>query len=90
MKDQNFKDFADGLVEKEVEVITFDGTYTGRLLSVGSDSIFVETTIQGRSVQLAIRISFIVALFQLVPSTRRGPFWAPYSEVEEENEGETN
>lgn len=86
MKPNDFMHFANDLVGKEVEVITSEGTYSGTLLSVGSDSIIMETTIRGRSVRLAIRIALIVALFRLVTgSRRRGPFWAQSTEGEEES-----
>ena len=62
------------LISEEVEVITSEGTYTGTLLSVGSDVIILRTRIRGRIVQLLIRIASIVALFRLIVTERRNPF----------------
>ncbi len=76
---QDFKRFAYGLVNQEVEVITSEGTYTGTLLSVGGDSIILRRRIRGRSERLAIRIAQIVALSRFATSPR-GPFWAQSSE----------
>jgi hypothetical protein len=53
------------LVGENVEVITTEGTYRGTLLSVGSDSLVLETRIRGRLVRLLIRLALIVALFRL-------------------------
>jgi hypothetical protein len=61
----NFINGAHKLVGKDVEVITTEGTYRGTLLSVGSDSLVLETRIRGRLVRLIIRLALIVALFRL-------------------------
>ena len=77
---QDFKRFAYGLVNQEVEVITSEGTYTGTLLSVGGDSIILRRRIRGRSERLAIRIAQIVAISRFATTPPRGPFWAQSSE----------
>jgi hypothetical protein len=66
MSDRNFKDNAYRLVGQEVEVITSEGTYQGTLLSVGNDSLVLQTRIRGRLVRLIIRLALIVALFRLI------------------------
>lgn len=83
-KSQNFNTFAQGLLNKEVEVITSEGTYTGTLVYVGADTIILQSRIRGRSVRLAIRIALIVALFRLITG-RRGPFWSDSSEHHDES-----
>ncbi|MCQ6282048.1 hypothetical protein [Bacillus sp. EB600] len=75
---QNFNTFAHGLLNKEVEVITSEGTYTGTLVYVGSDTIILQSRIRGRSVRLAIRIALIVALFRL--TTNQRGLWSGPSE----------
>ncbi|MDP4085781.1 MAG: hypothetical protein Q8934_14340 [Bacillota bacterium] len=62
----NFIDNAYTLVGQEVEVITVEGTYTGTLVSVGGDSLVLETRIRGRLIRLFIRLALIVALFRLI------------------------
>lgn len=66
MDQENFKSKAHQLVGKKVEVITTEGSYTGTLLSVGSDSLVLQTRIRGRLVRLIFRIALIVALFRLI------------------------
>lgn len=70
MSGENFLSNARRLVGQEVEVITTEGTYTGTLLSVGSDTLVMQTRIRGRVVRLIIRLALIVALFRLIG--RRG------------------
>lgn len=66
MNRENFIHKAHRLVGQDVEVITTEGTYRGTLLSVGSDSLVLETRIRGRVVRMIIRIALIVALFRLI------------------------
>jgi small nuclear ribonucleoprotein (snRNP)-like protein len=66
MSSENFIQEAHRLVGKEVEVITTEGTYRGTLLSVGSDSLVLETIISGRRIRMIIRIALIIALFRLI------------------------
>jgi small nuclear ribonucleoprotein (snRNP)-like protein len=61
-------------LNKEVEVVTTEGTYTGTLVHVESDAIILQTMMRGRTVRMAIRIAFIVTIFEVVPEPR-GPFW---------------
>lgn len=65
MSGENFVNQAHRLVGQEVEVITTEGTYRGTLLSVGSDSLVLESLIRGRRVRLILRIALIIALFRL-------------------------
>jgi hypothetical protein len=62
---RDFFDQAQRLVGQDVEVITVHGTFTGTLLSVGSNFITMRTRIRGRLVRLLIRLALIVALFRL-------------------------
>ena len=66
MSSENFIQEAHRLVGKDVEVITTEGTYRGTLLSVGSDSLVLETIISGRRIRMIIRIALIIALFRLI------------------------
>jgi hypothetical protein len=66
MSRENFINQANRLVGQDVEVITTEGTYVGRLLSVGSDSLVLETRIRGQVVRMIIRLALIVALFRLI------------------------
>jgi len=66
MSNQDFKSEAYRLVGQEVEVITTEGRYTGTLMSVGSDSLVLQTRIRGRLVRLIIRLALIVALFRFI------------------------
>jgi hypothetical protein len=63
---KNFIQQAYRLVGQDVEIVTTEGTYTGTLVSVGSDSLVLETRIRGRIVRMIIRLALIVALFRLV------------------------
>lgn len=66
MSRENFIDKAHSLVGQDVEVITTEGTYSGTLLSVGNDSLVLETFVRGRRIRMIIRIALIVALFRLI------------------------
>lgn len=66
MSRENFLSKAHRLVGKNVEIITTEGTYRGTLLSVGSDSLVLETRIRGRIVRMLIRLALIVALFRFI------------------------
>ena len=79
----DFLSNAHKLIGEEVEVITSEGTYTGTLLSVGSDVIILRTRIRGRIVRLLIRLALIVALFRLIVTERRNPFGFRTSHHEE-------
>lgn len=72
----DFESFTHSLLNKEVEVITRDGTYVGTLTEVGSDIIVLRTRVRGQLVRLAIRIALIIAIFR-VRMGPRGPFWGP-------------
>ncbi len=65
MNGENFKKQAYRLVGQEVEVITTEGRYQGTLISVGSDSLVLETRVRGRLVRMIIRLALIVALIRL-------------------------
>lgn len=88
MNKQDFNQLASGVVDKEVEIITTEGTYSGTLLFVGNDTIILKTRIRGRYVRLAIRIAEIVGLLRYKPE-HRGPFWGqPMPQREEEESSE--
>ncbi|MED1470645.1 hypothetical protein [Bacillus salipaludis] len=70
MSSKEFNRFASELVGQEVEVVTNNGTYTGTLEYVGSDSIILNTRVRGRRVRMVIRIALIIALFSLLTRSR--------------------
>ncbi|MFD0824743.1 hypothetical protein ACT8ZR_03650 [Neobacillus sp. M.A.Huq-85] len=70
MSSKEFNRFASELVGQEVEVVTNNGTFTGTLEYVGSDSIILITRVRGRRVRMAIRIALIIALFSLLTGSR--------------------
>ncbi|WP_026575478.1 hypothetical protein [Bacillus sp. UNC438CL73TsuS30] len=70
MSSKEFNRFASQLVGQEVEVVTNNGTYTGTLEYVGSDSIILNTRVRGRRVRMVIRIALIIALFSLLTGIR--------------------
>ena len=85
MSRQDFSSFANSLLNKEVEVITSQGTYSGTLLEVGRDVIILQSRINGMSTHLAIRIELIVAIFRLPTGHQGGPFWGPTPGGEQES-----
>jgi len=70
----NFHQIAHELLKKEVEVITLQGDFVGRLLEVGRDVIVLESRGRVRPRVLAIRIETIVAIFRVENMVPRGPF----------------
>jgi hypothetical protein len=49
-----------------VRMITTNGTFDGRIISVGSDFLRMRVSIDGRFVNMIIRLVEIVALFSLL------------------------
>ncbi|MEH7302988.1 hypothetical protein [Neobacillus drentensis] len=86
MAEINFHQLAHELLKREVEVVTLQGTYTGRLLEVGQDVIVLETRGRMRSTLVAIRIETIVALFRVEHMQRRGPFGFNQEEFEDDRD----
>ncbi|MEH7094359.1 DUF2642 domain-containing protein [Neobacillus vireti] len=86
MTELNFHQIAHELLKKEVEVVTLQGNFTGRLLEVGRDVIVLESRGRGRNRVLAIRIETIVAIFRVETFIPRGPFGFGPGEVEESSE----
>lgn len=86
MAEINFHQLAHELLKREVEVVTLQGTYTGRLLEVGQDVIVLETRGRMRSTLVAIRIETIVALFRVEHMPRRGPFGFNQDEFEDDRD----
>jgi hypothetical protein len=86
MAEINFHQLAQELLKREVEVVTLQGTYTGKLLEVGKDVIVLETRGRMRSTLVAIRIETIVALFRVENIQRRGPFGFNQEAFEDEHE----
>ncbi|MDR4946943.1 hypothetical protein [Neobacillus cucumis] len=74
MTELNFHQVAHELLKKEVEVVTLQGNFIGRLLEVGRDIIVIESRGRVRPRVLAIRIETIVAIFRVENITPRGPF----------------
>jgi hypothetical protein len=87
MNSQSFNQLANGLINKEVEVITTERTFTGTLLHVGGDTIILKTRIRGRLVRIALRIALIVGLFRFKPE-HRGHFWGEPAPHEDEESSE--
>ncbi|MFJ7726636.1 hypothetical protein ACIQXV_10760 [Neobacillus sp. NPDC097160] len=73
MTELNFHQIAHELLKKEVELVTLQGNFTGRLLEVGNDVLVLESRGRIRPRLVAIRIEVIVAIFR-VEQMPRGPF----------------
>jgi hypothetical protein len=83
MSDLNFHQIAHDLVNKEVEVITLNGNFNGRLHETGKDVIILHTRGRAGNLRLVIRIEAIVAIFRVEPAPR-GPFgFMPEGEFEQ-------
>ena len=82
MSEINFHQIAHELLNKEVEVVTTQGSFTGRLLEVGRDVLVLESRGRIRSRVLAVRIELIVAIFR-VEQVQRGPFGFGPGEIED-------
>lgn len=52
-------------LEKEVEVITLQGNYSGRLTHAGKDVIVIHSRGRGFPMNLAIRIDTIVGIYRM-------------------------
>lgn len=72
-------------MNKEVEVVTTQGTYTGTLVHVESDIIILESRIRGRAVRMLIRIAFIVAIIEALHE-QRGSFWFGFPNQNEQQQ----
>ncbi|WP_180960164.1 hypothetical protein [Neobacillus cucumis] len=88
MTELTFHQIAHELLKKEVEVVTLQGNFVGRLLEVGRDVIVLESRGRMRERVLAIRIETIVAIFRVENFAPRGPFGFNPSEVESESHHE--
>lgn len=73
MAERHFHHKAHEHVEKEIEVITLQGNFTGRLIEVQGDILVLETRGRMRPVILFIRIETVVAIYQVEPMPM-GPF----------------
>ncbi|MBB5323319.1 hypothetical protein HNQ34_000396 [Anoxybacillus tepidamans] len=62
----DFMQQARHLVGHNIRVITVHGTFTGTLLSVGSDFLIMRVRIAGRLRRILIRLALIIALFRLL------------------------
>ncbi len=75
VRETTFNQLSHDLLDKEVEVITLQGDFRGRLLDVGRDVIVLETRMRPRPLRLNIRIEAIVAIYRAeAPAMPRGPF----------------
>ncbi|WP_160718845.1 hypothetical protein [Bacillus sp. USDA818B3_A] len=74
MSELDFHEVAHELLKKEVEVVTLQGNFVGRLLEVGRDVIVLETRGRVSLRVLAIRIETIVAIFRVENLGPRRPF----------------
>lgn len=73
-------------LNKEVEVITLNGNFNGRLHEVGKDVIILHSRGRTGSRRLVIRIETIVAIFR-VEFVQRGPFGFMPEEEESFDQG---
>ncbi|ETI66377.1 DUF2642 domain-containing protein [Neobacillus vireti] len=89
MTETNFHQIAHELLNKDVEVITLRGDFSGRLINVGTDVIVLERRGRFRPVNLAIRIETIVLIYRAEPMPR-GPFGFAPEEFEEEHHVESS
>lgn len=84
MSDALFHEFAHDHLNEDVNVVTTQGNFEGKLLKVGSDVIILSNRAVSRPTKVLIRIEEIVALYraELAP---RGPFgFMPYGPEYEE------
>jgi hypothetical protein len=82
----NFHHIAHELIKKEVEVVTLQGNFVGRLLEVGRDVLVIESRGRIQNRLLGIRIETIVAIFRVENRIPRGPFGFGPGEVEESSD----
>jgi len=85
MTELNFHQIAHELLKKEVEIVTLQGNFTGRLLEVGKDVLVLESRGRIRPRLLAVRIEVIVAISR-IEHMPRGPFGFTPEEFESEHE----
>ncbi|MBS4211179.1 DUF2642 domain-containing protein [Neobacillus rhizophilus] len=86
MSDKTFHQFAHELVNEEVNVVTTQGNFEGRLLLVGSDIIVLQNRMAARR-RIIIRILEIVALFRAeIRPTGPFGFMGAAPELEESHE----
>ncbi|MEH7110051.1 MULTISPECIES: DUF2642 domain-containing protein [Bacillaceae] len=88
MSENTFHQLAHEHLKEEVNVVTTQGSFEGRLLHVGTDIIVLENRMmRQRPLRLIIRIAEIVVLFraELAP---RGPFGFMPQEFEEHHESQ--
>lgn len=90
MDNRDFRDLAYRLVGQDVEVITVHGSFTGTLLSVGSNFITMRTRIRGRLVRLLIRLALIVAIFRLAGITGGSYVFTPSRNAQDEDDALSN
>jgi hypothetical protein len=91
MSELNFHQIAHELLNKEVEIVTLQGNYTGKLLEVGKDILVLESRGRIRPRILGLRIEVIVAIFR-IEQMQRGPFgFSPgVNDVEEDQHESSN
>jgi hypothetical protein len=73
MTEKVFHHVAHEHLSKEVEIITVQGTFNGRIEEIGGDFLILHTRGRGFPLNIAIRIEAIVAIFR-VEHFPRGPF----------------
>lgn len=62
-------------LEYEVEVITVNGEFSGKLVEIGKDAIILESTrMRQQPMRIFIRIETIVAIYRIETMVPRGPF----------------
>lgn len=85
MKEKQFHHHCHEYVNKDVEVITLQGTFEGRVIEVSRDVLIIESRMPGRSGRSLVRIESIVAIspVEIVP---RGPFDFYFGNVQQQQQ----
>jgi len=73
LSDKIFDHVAHEHLNKEVEIITVQGNFAGRIEEIGKDFLILHSRSRGFPINIAIRIEAIVAIFR-VEQIPRGPF----------------
>lgn len=88
MSEYTFLQLANHYVNKNVEIITTQRNFHGRLLSVGKDVVVLQEAMPMRPVEFGIRIDQIVAITR-EDQRPRGPFGFMPQEMEVEQGSES-
>ncbi|MDP4084097.1 MAG: hypothetical protein Q8934_05715 [Bacillota bacterium] len=89
MGEKTFYQGAHPYLNKQVEIITTQGTFSGKLLSISQDVVILQSMMRMRPRDIVIRVEQIVALYR-EEQMPRGPFdFMPQEpEIEESEESQ--